>query len=40
MLACGLTYGYFNIVPNIVNKKMAKKQLFLAALFLVHPVNA
>jgi len=28
-----LTYGYFNIVSNIVNKKMAKKQLFLAAFF-------
>jgi hypothetical protein len=38
MLACWplrdrLTCGYFNIVSNIVNKKMDKKQLFLAALF-------
>ena len=28
MLACWLTYGYFNMVSNIVNKKMAKKAHF------------
>ena len=33
MFACWQTYGYFNIVSNIVNKKMVKKQLFLAVLF-------
>ncbi len=31
MFACWLTYGYFNIVYNIVNKKMDKKQLFLTS---------
>ena len=30
MFACWLTYDYFNIVSNIVNKKMTKKALFLA----------
>jgi len=29
-LACWLTYRYFNALSNIVNKKTAKKQLFLA----------
>ena len=29
MLACWLTYWYFNIVSNIVNKKTNKKALFL-----------
>ena len=33
MLASWQTYVYFNIVSNIVNKKTAKKELFLAALF-------
>ncbi len=28
MLACWHTYMYFNIVSNIVNKKMAKNQFF------------
>jgi len=32
MLACWLTCGYFNIFQTIVNKKMNKKVLFLAAL--------
>ena len=31
-LACWLTYWYFNILSNIVNKKTAKNALFLAAL--------
>jgi len=30
MFACWQTYGYFNILSNIVNKKMTKKALFLA----------
>jgi hypothetical protein len=30
MLACWLTYGYFSVFSNIVNKKMNKKALFLA----------
>ena len=30
MLACWLTYVYFNVTSNNVNKKMAKKALFLA----------
>ena len=30
MFACWLTYDYFNIVSNIVNKKMTKNELFLA----------
>jgi len=30
MFACWQTYEYFNIVSNIVNKKMTKKALFLA----------
>jgi hypothetical protein len=30
MSACWLTYGYFNVFPNNVNKKMTKKALFLA----------
>jgi hypothetical protein len=29
MLACGLTYVYFNVFTNIVNKKTNKKALFL-----------
>ncbi len=33
MFACWLTYVYFNVFTNNVNKKMNKKQLFLAALF-------
>jgi len=33
MFACWQTYGYFNIVSNIVNKKTVKKHFFLAALF-------
>jgi len=28
MLACWQTCGYFNIVSNIVNKKMEKKNFF------------
>jgi hypothetical protein len=32
-LACWLTYKYFNIVSNIVNKKTAKKQLFFGCPF-------
>ena len=35
MFACWLTYRYFNIVSNIVNKKMAKKELFLAFRFFL-----
>ncbi len=35
MLACWLTYWYFNIVSNIVNKKMSKKQFFLLPFFLL-----
>jgi len=31
MLACWLTYGYFNVDTNNVNKKMAKKGFFLTA---------
>ncbi len=30
MLACWLTYVYFNVFANNVNKKMSKKALFLA----------
>ena len=30
MLACWLTYVYFNVFSNNVNKKMTKKALFLA----------
>jgi len=30
MFACWLTYGYFNVFTNNVNKKMNKKALFLA----------
>jgi len=32
MFACWQTCGYFNIFSNDVNKKTAKKALFLAAL--------
>jgi len=32
MLACWQTYVYFNILSNIVNKKMTKEELFFAAL--------
>jgi len=35
MLACWLTCLYFNILSNNVNKKTAKKQIFLAALFYI-----
>ena len=28
MFACWQTYGYFNVITNNVNKKMAKKALF------------
>ena len=35
MLAFWQTYRYFNIDSNIVNKKMAKKQLFLAFRFFL-----
>ena len=31
MFACWLTYVYFNVFTNNVNKKMTKKELFLAA---------
>jgi len=34
MLACWLTYGYFNAFSNNVNKKTNKKALFLAALVI------
>ena len=30
MLACWLTFAYYNIIPNIINKKMTKKQIFWA----------
>ncbi len=30
MFVCWITYGYFNVFSNIVNKKMNKKALFLA----------
>jgi hypothetical protein len=30
MLACWLTYVYFNVFTNNVKKKMTKKALFLA----------
>jgi len=33
MFAYWQTYGYFNIVSNIVNKKMTKHALFLDAFF-------
>jgi len=33
MFAFRQTYGYFNIISNIVNKKTAKKQLFFLAAF-------
>ena len=35
MFAVWQIYGYFNIVSNIVNKKTAKKQLFLAFRFFL-----
>jgi len=35
MFAYQLTYGYFNILSNIVNKKMTKNALFLVPLSAV-----
>jgi hypothetical protein len=33
MFACWQTYRYFNIVSNIVNKKLKKKKLFFCCPF-------